>query len=165
MKLTSGRIRRASRISSCVLPSLARSTMHSALKVRHQSEDAYVLVGGEAHSHHVRSTLTSSALDGLQLATQLGRQHFEDPSVGVLVHERPIEIEDDKLLSWHGARWVFIGMRSRGREFLSEIGITALIAKEIARFNFSKVKHSHLRSRNREACHLRIRKHHFARYA
>lgn len=48
MKLTSGRIRRASRISSCVLPSLARSTMHSALKVRHQSEDAYVLVGGSS---------------------------------------------------------------------------------------------------------------------
>lgn len=31
IKLTSGRIRRASRICSCVLPSLARSTMHSAL--------------------------------------------------------------------------------------------------------------------------------------
>lgn len=53
------------------------------------------------HLHNIRGTLTTTALDGLQLASQLRGQDFKDPSIGVLVDERPVEVEDDKLLSGH----------------------------------------------------------------
>ena len=51
--------------------------------------------------HNIGSALTTAALDSLELASQLGGQDFEHPSIGVLVDKRPVEVKDDKLFAGH----------------------------------------------------------------
>ena len=69
------------------------------------------------NSHDIGSALTTATLDNLELASQLGRQDFEDPSIGVLVHERPVKVKDDKLFSGHRAEGVSLGVSCERRAF------------------------------------------------
>jgi hypothetical protein len=45
-------------------------------------------------SHNIRSTLRPSRLSRLQNPSQLGRKHLKYPSIGVLIDERPVKVED-----------------------------------------------------------------------
>lgn len=62
--------------------------------------------------HDIGSALTTAALDGLQLSSELGAQDFEDVSVRVLVDEGPVKVEDDELFAGgHGGMILY----DRGR--------------------------------------------------
>jgi hypothetical protein len=62
-------------------------------------ERAYSVI--DHYSHDIRGTLTPTALDGLQLSSELGAQDLKDESVRVLIDEGPIKIENNELFSGH----------------------------------------------------------------
>ena len=65
--------------------------------LEHDAPAIHVLLLPRSYSHDIRVTLRSTArFVELQQSSKLGIQNLENPSVGILVDERPVEIVDDE---------------------------------------------------------------------